>query len=67
MLRGYLNNSIQRVRSTAGATAGKATSLGSISNAQASDRRASSERPMRISQYGDSGTQARIPTRSAST
>ena len=32
-------------------------SLGSIINAQASDLRASSCRPMRISQRGDSGTQ----------
>ena len=60
MLRGYLNSSVQRVCSTVGAAAGKEMSLGSICNAQASERRASSKRPIRVSQCGDSGTQARI-------
>ena len=60
MLRGYLKSSVQRVCSTAAATAGSSIAFGSICNAQASDRRASSKRPMRISQCGDSGTQARV-------
>ena len=55
--RGYLNNSTQRVFSDAGTAAGKAISFGSIISAQASDCRASSWRPLSISQRGDSGTQ----------
>ena len=55
--RGYLNRSSQRVFSWAGGVAGSAISCGSIIKAQASDLRASSMRPMRISQRGDSGTQ----------
>ena len=55
--RGYLKRSSQRVCSVAGTMAGSAISLGSIIKAQASDFRASSMRPIRISQRGDSGTQ----------
>ena len=54
---GYLNSSSQRVRSAGGSVVGSAISLGSIIKAQASDLRASSMRPIRISQRGDSGTQ----------
>ena len=50
MLRGYLKSSSQRVCSIVGATAGSSIAFGSICNAHASDRRASSKRPMRISQ-----------------
>jgi len=60
MLRGYLNSSTQRVRSTGGGTAGNGIVAGSTINAQASERRASSSRPRRASQCGDSGTKARI-------
>jgi len=60
MLRGYLKSSVQRVCSTAGAMAGSSIAFGSVCSAQASDRRASSKRPMRINQYGDSGTHARM-------
>ena len=60
MLRGYLNSSIQRVFSTGGGTAGSGIVAGSICSAQASDLRASSTRPLRNSQCGDSGTKARM-------
>ena len=60
MLRGYLNSSSQRVRSTGGGTAGNVIVAGSIISAQASDWRASSSRPRRSSQCGDSGTKARM-------
>src|SRR3984957_21043671 len=60
MLRGYLKISIQGVCATSSTVVGSATSLGSIINAQATDWRASATRPLRISQRGDSGTQARI-------
>ena len=59
-LRGYLNSSRQATFSTGGATAGSWISFGSTINAQARDWRASARRPTRISQCGDSGTQARI-------
>ena len=59
-LRGYLNSSTQRVCSTTGVAAGSGIDSGSTCNAQAIERRASSGRPMRISQCGDSGTQARM-------
>ena len=48
-LRGYLNSSSQRVCSTTGATAGNVIVAGSTCSAQASERRASSNRPWRIS------------------
>src|SRR5262249_12950152 len=54
---GYLNSSIHRVFSIDGRAVGSAISLGSTINAQARDLRASSSRPIRISQRGDSGTQ----------
>src|SRR5271155_30237 len=57
-LRGYLNSSRHGVCSSSGRTAGSAISLESICKAQPIDRRASSRRPRRISQRGDSGTQA---------
>ena len=60
MLRGYLKISSQRVCSTTGGTAGNAICAGSICNAQASDLRASSTRPRRSSQCGNSGTKARM-------
>ena len=60
MLRGYLKISSQRVCSIAGSTAGNAIFAGSIFSAQANARRASSTRPWRSSQYGNSGTKARI-------
>src|SRR5580693_925382 len=59
MLRGYLKSSSHRVCSTAGSTAGSVIVAGSTCNAQASDLRASSTRPLRSSQCGDSGTKAR--------
>src|SRR5580700_7336629 len=59
MLRGYLNSSTQRVCSTDGGMGGKVIVAGSIISAQASDFRASSTRPWRSSQCGDSGTKAR--------
>ena len=60
MLRGYLKISSQRVCSMVGGTAGNAILAGSIFSAQASARRASSTRPWRSSQCGDSGTKARM-------
>ncbi len=60
MLRGYRNSSRQEVFSTSGRLVGSSISPGSIISAHASDLRASSCRPMRISQRGDSGTQYRI-------
>ena len=60
MLRGYLKISSQRVFSITGGTAGNAIFAGSICNAQASALRASSTRPWRSSQCGDSGTNARM-------
>jgi hypothetical protein len=56
-LRGYLNSSHHDARSASGLLVGSVISLGSIISAQASDLRAASCRPMRISQRGDSGTQ----------
>jgi hypothetical protein len=58
MLRGYLKISSQRVCSIAGSVAGNEICAGSICNAQASACRASSTRPRRNSQCGDSGTNA---------
>ncbi len=60
MLRGYRNSSRQGVRFGAGMLAGSSICEGSTCNAHAIDWRASSGRPIRISQRGDSGTQARI-------
>ena len=60
MLRGYLNSSLHGVCGTSSIVAGSSTSFGSIISAQAIDWRASAARPLRISQRGDSGTQARI-------
>ena len=60
MLRGYLNSSSQRVCSIRWDGRGSGIDAGSICNAQAIEWRASSTRPMRISQCGDSGTQARM-------
>src|SRR5689334_11497235 len=59
-LRGYLNSSIHLVCLTTGGTAGREIDAGSTCNAHAIERRASSTRPMRINQCGDSGTHARI-------
>src|ERR1019366_4919488 len=59
-LRGYLNSSRHTVFSTLATVAGNWIEAGSTCNAQARDRRASSMRPLPISQCGDSGTQARI-------
>jgi hypothetical protein len=63
MLRGYLNSSDHDVCRGAGSDAGRLISLGSSISAQASERRASSSRPLPMSQRGDSGTQTRIPPR----
>src|SRR5215469_11997818 len=59
MLRGYLNNSSQRVCSGGGSTSGSVILAGAMFSAHASDLRASSTRPRRSSQCGDSGTKAR--------
>jgi hypothetical protein len=55
-----LNNSRHRVCWSSGRAAGNSILFESICKAQAIDRRASSRRPRRMSQRGDSGTQARI-------
>ena len=60
MLRGYLNSSRHGVCCASGRVSGSSIVSGSTSNAHAIERRASSRRPLRISQRGDSGTQARI-------
>src|SRR5512136_192029 len=59
MLRGYLKSSIHRVCSIGGRTEGNLIVAGSTISAQASDLRASSARPLRSNQCGDSGTKAR--------
>ena len=64
-LRGYLNNSRHATGSAATATEGSWIVAGSTCNAQASDWRASTMRPLPISQCGDSGTHARISKVSA--
>ncbi len=58
-LRGCWNNSLNRTLGGSGMVSGSLIVFGSIISAQASDLRASSTRPMRNSQRGDSGTQAR--------
>src|SRR5436305_8002908 len=59
-LRGYLKRSSQLLTTTGPASAalGNGNVDGSICSAQASDLRASSYRPCRHSQRGDSGTQS---------
>ena len=59
-LRGYLNNSVHGALCASGSAAGKRISSASICRAQASERRASSNRPLLNSQRGDSGTQSLI-------
>ena len=65
-LRGYLKRSVHAVGLVAASSiVGSGNDSGGTWSAQASERRASSGLPIRTSQRGDSGTQARISSVSA--